>query len=126
MLEPADLDLGNIQMLQVDSYPLVVEALKQGGADAGLFLEDVFDDLSDPQREQLRPLAQSQINDISHVLLLGPRLLERREDARRFLLGMADESEGIDALAELGFAGWESMEQDDAEFMIDLMDALKA
>lgn len=126
MLEPADLDMGNIHMVHVDGYPALAEALLCGHADVGLFLESVFDELAEPVRAALRPLAQSRINDISHVLLLGPRLRERREDARRLLLGMADTPEGADALAQLGFAAWESMDQEDAELMIDLMDALKA
>ncbi|MDD5388243.1 MAG: PhnD/SsuA/transferrin family substrate-binding protein [Gallionellaceae bacterium] len=126
MLEPADLDLGNVHMVHVDGYPQLAEALLRGDADVGLFLEEVFDELAEPVRALLRPLAQSRINDISHVFLLGPRLRERCEDARRLLLGMADEPDGVDALTELGFTAWETMGQEDTELMIDLMDALKA
>jgi phosphonate transport system substrate-binding protein len=126
LLEPADLDLGNIQMVHVEAYLQVAEALTRGEADTGFFLEEAYASLPDSLRGQLFPLVQSRIDDISHVLLLGPRLADRQETLRQILLGMADEPEGRHALAQLGFSGWESMNGEDTEFMIDLMDALKA
>lgn len=126
MLEPADLDLGNIQLLQMESYPALAEALLRGDADVGFILEAFFDALPAATRQHLRPLAQSRINEISHVLLLGPRLAERAEEARRLLLGMAEDARGRHALDELGFVAWEGMDREVAEYMIDLMDALKA
>lgn len=126
LIEPADLDLGNIQMVHVEGYLQVAEALSHGVADTGFFLEEAYDCLPASMREKLHALVQSRIDDISHVLLLGPRLADRQETLRRLLLGMADESEGRRALAQLGFSGWESMTGEDTEFMIDLMDALKA
>lgn len=126
LIEPADLDLGNIQMVHVEDYLQLAEALSRGEADTGFFLEEAYTSLPDSLRGQLFPLVQSRIDDISHALLLGPRLAERQETLRHLLLGMADEPEGRHALAQLGFSGWESMNGEDTEFMIDLMDALKA
>ena len=126
MLEPADLDGGNTQRIKVDSYPLVAKALMHGDADVGFFLEEAFDELSKLVRKELRPLVHSQVSDIAHVMLVGPRLAQRREDVRRVLLGMSGEAKGTEVLAELGFAAWEKMDQEDTEFMIDLMDTLKA
>lgn len=126
LIEPADLDLGNIQMVHVEGYLQVAEALLRGEADTGFFLEEAFASLPDSLRGQLFPLVQSRVDDISHVLLLGPQLADRQETLRHLLLGMADGPEGRHALAQLGFSGWESMNDEDTEFMIDLMDALKA
>lgn len=126
LIEPADLDLGNIQMVHVDGYLQLAEALLRGEADTGFFLEETFDCLPTAMREKLHALAQSRIDDISHVLLLGPRLAERQETIRRLLLGMGETPEGRSALAQLGLSGWESMNGEDTAFMIDLMDALKA
>jgi phosphonate transport system substrate-binding protein len=126
MLEPADLDRGNTQLVRVSSYPLVAKALMRGDADAGFFLAEAFDELSNLVRSQLRPVVRSQVSDISHVLLVGPRLAERRDEVRQVLLGMSDGGKGSEVLAELGFARWESMDREDTEFMIDLMDTLKA
>ncbi len=125
LLEPADLDAGNIEIEQVDSYPLVAKALLRGTADVGFFLEESYDELTDLVRNQMRPLVRSQIFDICHVLLVGPRLSGRREEVRRVLLEMADDTRGADILRELGFLSWENVEDEDTEFMIDLMDTLK-
>jgi phosphonate transport system substrate-binding protein len=126
MLEPADLDRGNIQPVRVNSYPLVAKALLRGNADVGFFLAEAFDELSNLIRDQLRPVVHSEVSDISHVLLVGPRLAARHNDVRQVLLGMSNPGKGSEVLAELGFAGWESMDREDTEFMIDLMDTLKA
>ena len=126
LLEPADLDRGNLQLIRVNSYPLVAKALMHGDAEVGFFLAEAFDELSALVRSQLRPLVHSQVNDFSHVLLLGPRLAQRRDEIRQVLLDMSKGGKGGDVLAELGFAGWESMGHEDTEFMIDLMDTLKA
>lgn len=125
LLEPADLDATNIEIEQVDSYPLVAKALLRGSADVGFFLEESYDELTGLVRNQMRPLVRSQIFDIWHVLLVGPRLSERREEVRRVLLGMVDDTSGAEILKELGFSSWESVEDEDTEFMIDLMDTLK-
>jgi hypothetical protein len=39
---------------------------------------------------------------------------------------MSDDAKGSEILAELGFVAWENMDREDTEFMIDLMDTLKA
>lgn len=126
LLEPASLGRDNTQVITVESYPLVAKALIRGEAEVGFFLAEAFEELSGLVRRQLRPLVHSQINDFSHVLLLGPRLAERREELSHVLLGMPAEAKGRDVLAELGFAAWERVSQEDTEFMIDLMDTLKA
>jgi phosphonate transport system substrate-binding protein len=129
MLEPADLDRDTIQMVNVNSYPLVAKALMCGEADVGFFLEESFAELSGIVRRDLRPLATSRIDDIVHVLLIGPRLSARREDFCRILVAMAkgttDAVQGASMLDELGFSEWEIVSQEDTEFMIDLMEALK-
>lgn len=126
MLEPADLDGSNVDSTRVNSYPLVAKALLKGDADVGFFLAEAFDELSNLVRNQLRPLVRSQVNDIAHVLLVGPRLARRCEDVRQVLLRMAAGGNGASILAELGFVGWDAMNREDTEFMIDLMDTLKA
>lgn len=126
MLEPADLDRGNTQLVRVDSYPLVAKALMRGDADAGFFLAESFDELSNLVRGQLRPVVHSQVSDITHVLLVGPRLADRCDEVRQVLLGMSGSAKGQDILADLGFDAWERMSREDAEFMIDLMDTLKS
>ena len=125
-LEPADLDRHNTQPVSVDSYPLVAKALFNDDADVGFFLEDAYSELSNLVRKELRELVRSQISDITHVLLSGPRLTEHRERLIQTLSAMPGEPKTAAMLEELGFSRWQVVDREDTEFMIDLMDALMA
>lgn len=126
MLEPADLDDSNTRSIHAASYPLVAKALLRDEADVGFFLEEAFNDLSNLVKSQLRPLVRSQISDISHVFLVGPRLADKRDAIQGVLMNMMADAKGMAVLTELGFSAWEVLHQEDTEFMIDLMDTLKA
>jgi phosphonate transport system substrate-binding protein len=124
MLEPADLNVDNIHRNQVSSYPVVAKQLIRNEADAGIFLKQAFDDLSAYTRAQLKVLVESEIDVIYHALLVGPQLADKQEQIRQLLLGMEDDDKGAGVLASLGFQGWENVDEEDMEFMIDLMDTL--
>lgn len=124
MLEPADLSADNIHQSQVVSYPIVAKQLIRKEADVGFFLKESFDDLSAFTREQLKVLVESEISVIYHVLLVGPQLVGKQEQIRQLLLGMAQDAKGASVLKSLGFQGWENVDEEDVEFMIDLMDTL--
>lgn len=124
MLEPADLSAQTVQLHTVDTYVLVAKQLLQGHADAGFFLRDAFLNLSGMIREQLRELVRSEIHVIRHVLLAGPRMQAQAQTLRTLLPSMATDPKGAGVLASLGLQGWELQEQEDTEFMIDLMDTL--
>ena len=124
MLEPADLSTQNVETQTVDTYVLVAKQLLQGKADVGFFLRDAFEGLSGMIRRQLNELIRSEIYVIRHVLLAGPRLQERQDDLRKLLPDMATDSKGKGVLDSLGLQGWELQDQEDTEFMIDLMDTL--
>ena len=124
MLEPADLDASNTKRQMVDSYVLVAKHLIRGDADVGFFLKDAFDNLSRFTREQLSVLVESQISLIHHSLLVGPRLAAQAEQIRELILTMADDPKGAGVLKSLNFDDAVAVDQEDAEFMIDLMDTL--
>ena len=124
MLEPADLGKDNTKRLIVDSYPIVAKNLIQGNVDVGFFLKEAFDNLSRFTKEQLKVLVESEISIIHHSLLVGPRLAAQAEQIRALLLTMTSNPKGMGVLESLHFDGWETVEQEDAEFMIDLMDTL--
>jgi len=124
MLEPAELNADNTSRETKDSYPLVAKAVIQGQADLGFFLAEAFESLSGITRKQLRPLVASQIQIIHHAMLAGPKLAERRDELRDQLTGMAADPKGPGVLQSLGFASWEAVEDEEMEFMIDLMDTL--
>lgn len=125
MLEPADLDNTCIQRITCDSYVLVAKEVLRGTADVGFILKDSFEEFSKMLKSQLRPLVVSSIRDIYHTLLVGPRLAARHEDLQMLLVNMEHYDKGPGVLNSLGFHGWEIVEQEDMEFMIDLMDTLE-
>lgn len=126
MLEPADLDASTIEAIQRPTYVLVAQSLLSGGADVGVFLAGAYDNLANVTRSRLRPLVTSQIGVISHMLMIGPRLLDHADVLRDTLIGRGDDPK-LRAITEgLGFSGWLPVEVEDSEFMIDLIDTLLA
>jgi len=124
MMEAADLNAGNIQLNVYDSYVLVAKHLLQGNVDAGFFLAEAYNDLSNMVKKQLRTLICSQISVIHHSLMIGPRLAGRRDEIRGLLMAMNNDKKGNDILQSLRFQAWVDVDDDEMEFMIDLMDAL--
>lgn len=124
MLEPADLNTENTTTSTVDSYPLVAKQLLQENADIGFFLDDSFNNLSKFVKEQLSPLICSQIYVIRHVMLAGSRLEGTHKELKEVLLNMPNDEKGPGVLKSLGISNWENQDQEDTEFMIDLMDTL--
>jgi len=124
MLEPADLHRENVTQQQAGNYVLVAKALLRGEADAGFFLKEAYDDLSRIIREQLRVLITSQIGVIQHCMLAGPRAAELREPMIAAMLEMVDDAKGKGVLEAMGLQGWDRLDHEDTEFMIDLMDTL--
>ena len=126
MLEPANISTETMVAVERATYVLVAKALLDGKAEVGAFLDEAFAGLSTLVRSQLRPLVTSQISVIHHALMVGPRLAPHRETLLGVLRGMADDPAGARVLGELGIAGWQPMEHEEAEFLIDLMDTLAA
>lgn len=124
MLEPGDLDAHNTQSLPCDTYVQVAKHLLRGDADVGIFLAEAFDDLSEMIKKQLKVLVRSQISVIHHSLLIGPGLLDKREYFQRCLIAMTGDEKSRDVLKSLGFDAWEKVDDEEMEFMIDLMDTL--
>jgi phosphonate transport system substrate-binding protein len=124
MLEPAGLNEENTHREVKNSYPLVAKAIIQRQADVGFFLAEAFDSLSGITRSRLRPLVISQIQIIHHALLVGPRLVEKRESMCKILTGMQRDPKGEGVLKSLGFVGWDVLDDEEMEFMIDLMETL--
>ena len=124
MLEPADLNTKNIELIQCDSYVLVAKQLLRETSDVGFFLEEAYHDLSAMVREQMRTLVTSQIQIIQHVLLVGPKLASRKDELIKLLETMHENEKGQGVLDSLGIKSWQHLEQEEVEFMIDLMSTL--
>ncbi len=124
LLEPADVLPADVTWLLADSYQASARQLIKKEADLAFFLADAFASLSRLTRSQIRPLVHSAINTISHVVLAHPRIADNLPSGRNALLSLRDEA-GQPVLDALGMSeGFEAMAQEDAEFMLDLMDTL--
>jgi ABC-type phosphate/phosphonate transport system substrate-binding protein len=125
LLEPADIGLADIQWVIVDSYQAAARMAIKQEVDAAFFLADSFASLSRMTRSQIRPLVESAIHDISHVVLAHPRVAAQLPALSAALLALQKDEAGQSVLAALGMSdGFEPITQEDAEFMIDLMDTL--
>lgn len=124
MLEAGDLNAGNIQTSIYDTYILVAKQLLKGNADIGIFLAEAFDDLSNMTKNQLRILVRSQISVIHHSLMIGPKLTTRRDEFQDLLVAMNTDEKGKGILKSMGFDAWVKVDDEEMEFMIDLMDTL--
>lgn len=125
LLEPADLTENDIQWQVVESYQAAARLTIKGETDVCFLLAEAFHSLSRLTLSQLRPLVESKLADISHVVLVHPRVEESRSKLSQALVGLKGSEDGQPVLDELGIpSGFEPMEAEDAEFMIDLMDTL--
>jgi phosphonate transport system substrate-binding protein len=124
MLEPGDLDKDNIVSVTVDNYVLVAKHLLKGEADVGIFLAEAYDGLSSVIKRQLKILVRSQIGVVHHALMIGPALHGRREELQQLLVSMDQDEKGRGVLSSLGYTAWENVDDEEMEFMIDLMDTL--
>ncbi|MBL8453401.1 MAG: phosphate/phosphite/phosphonate ABC transporter substrate-binding protein [Zoogloea sp.] len=124
LLEPANLDAGNIRELRRETYIQVTKALLRGDADAGFLPVEAFNGLSPLVRRDLRVLVTSQIQVIHHVFLVGPALLPHAEAVTRLLLSMHQTEKERAMLTALGASRWQALEQEDVEFMIDILSTL--
>lgn len=125
MLEPANLSTENTQSQIVDTPVLVAKKLFQHQADIGFFLKDAYHDLSAFIKKQLRILVTSQIHVITHSVLISPRIKALHHDIQTALLNMQNLPKGQGVLNSMNISEWEIQTQEDAEFMIDLMDTLQ-
>lgn len=124
MLEAGDLDASNIATHFYHNHILIAKSLIQGEADIGIFLAQAYDDLSNLTKNRLKILVRSQISVIHHSLMLGPQLVARRDEIQNRLLAMNTDEKGKSVLTSLGFDTWVKVEDEEMEFMIDLMDTL--
>ncbi len=125
LLEPADIAQNNLNIIEQPSYVQVAKALIQGGAQAGFFLGESFEELSSLVKNQLKPVVSSRIYVVCHAMLLSPAHKSLRDALETALVAMKNNSADAKLLTELGLgSGFEAMGQEEAEFMIDLMDTL--
>lgn len=125
LLEPADLIESDLQWALLPSHQAVARQVIKGEVDAGFFLAEVFHSLSSITLRQLHVIIESAIHDITHVLLAHPRVQSDVELLCNTLCGLGRVPGDHDVLSALGLpAGFEPMDDEAADFMVDLMETL--
>lgn len=125
LLEPADLVENDIEWVTAENHQMAIRTVLNGEADACFLLASVYHSLAELTQSKLHVLVESLIEDISHVLLISPSAMEAFDSFQAILTGLSDTEAGKITLEELGFEqGFVAMEDEEMEFMIDLMETL--
>ncbi len=124
LLEAVDLEEADLSWDITETYQAAARKVIKGEAQAAFFLAEIFHSFSRLTKTQLSVLIESDLADISHVLLIK----EGFPDTQIFIeaiLNLHNDDDGKEALSELGMPeGFEAMSEEDGEFMIDLMQTL--
>ena len=124
MLEPADITPSDIETISCSNYITVAKKVISGEADIGFLLADAYNEFSNLVKKQLKPLITSKIHVLHHAFLTGPGFSEKHSKLQDILLSMQDNTTGLDILKNLEIRNWQVMDNDEAEFLIDLIDTL--
>ncbi len=124
MLEPADISPSDIETITCSNYITVAKKVISGEADIGFLLADAYDEFSRLVKNQVKPLITSKIHVLHHAFLTGPDFSEKHPNLQEVLLSMQNNTTGRDILKNLEIDNWEVMDNDEAEFLIDLIDTL--
>jgi len=124
MLEPADITPADIETITCSNYITVAKEVIRGEADIGFLLADAFDEFSSLVKKQVKPLITSKIHVLHHALLAAPDFADKQKKLQDALVSMQGDATGADILKNLEIQSWEPMDNDEAEFLIDLIDTL--
>lgn len=127
LLEPAGLSEQQWKTEYKDNFLMVTSALIRDQADIGVIQADVFASFNALTQKQLRVLLKSKINELSHVWLIHPSLADQIDAIRAPLVDMINHDEVKTILNDLGLPeGFEALDDETMEFMIDVVDTLRA
>ena len=124
LLEAVDIEDNDLNWSVTETYQAAARQVIKGEAQAAFFLAEIFHSFSRLTKAQLSVLIESDLADISHVLLIKDGFPDT-DILMDAILNLHNDDDGKEALAELGMPqGFEAMNEEDAEFMIDLMQTL--
>lgn len=124
LLEAVDIEEADLNWSVTETYQAAARQVIKGDAQAAFFLAEIFHSFSRLTKAQLSVLIESDLADISHVLLIKDGFPDT-DILMDAILNLYNDDDGKEALAELGMPqGFEAMNEEDAEFMIDLMQTL--
>ncbi len=124
LLEAVDIEEADLSWDVTESYQAAARKVIKGEAQVAFFLAEIYHSLSRLTKAQLSVLIESDLADISHVLLVKADFSDS-QILLEALLNLYQDEDGKRVLTELGMPqGFEAMSEEDGEFMIDLMETL--
>ena len=124
LLEAVDIEEADLNWSVTETYQAAARQVIKGEAQAAFFLAEIFHSFSRLTKAQLSVLIESDLADISHVLVIKDGFPDT-DILMDAILNLHNDDDGKEALTELGMPqGFEAMNEEDAEFMIDLMQTL--
>lgn len=124
LLEAVDVTENDLTFDITETYQAAARQVIQGKADVAFFISEIYHSLSNLTKSQLNVLIESDLAEISHVILVKDGF-EKANEIEQVILSLQNDDEGKAVLAELGMSqGFEAMSEEEAEFMIDLLDTL--
>lgn len=125
LIEPADLDENNVKFVQVGSGVVASKRVINNDADIAFIITKSYDVFSPLITNSLRELIRSQISVINHTLMVKPHVLEKVPNLPKILTEMHNTPNGKKILGHFDINHWVEVEEEEVEFMIDLMETLK-
>lgn len=126
LLESAGIGRNDINWIEVDSYQEVARRLIEQEADAGFFLASAYQNFRPSTKKGMKVLMESRINDLSHIVLLHPKYKDLYTSLQTAFVNMIKEPAGKMVLEDLNIPeGFAELGEEDAEFMIDLIETLR-
>lgn len=124
LLEAVDLSEEDLNFQIVETYQAAAKLVMQNQVDAAFFIAEIYHSLSTLTRSQLNVLIESNMADITHVVLAKPDF-PHAALIQEVLTSLNQDREGRVVLTELNVAdGFAPVDDEEAEFMIDLMETL--
>lgn len=125
LLESADIDSGNSTNIDCSSFIIAAKQVLKGDADIAFLPKSIYNSLSKIIKDQLRPLISSEISVIHHIFAGSEKSKEIHSAVSQALCELTEDDAGNNILSSIGIPSFSAMEQEEAEFMIDLMDTLQ-
>ena len=124
LLEAVDIEEADLRWDITETYQAAARKVIKGEAKVAFFLAEIFHSFSRLTKAQLSVLIESDLADISHVLLVKEDFVDS-QIVMQTVLNLHHDEEGKQVLTELGMPqGFKAMSLEDGEFMIDLMETL--
>ncbi len=125
LLESVDIDSSNSTQQEFSSFIIAAKQVLKGEADVAFLPKSIYDNLSAIIKDQLRSLITSEISVIHHIFAASEKSQSIHQEIQKAICELAEIPVGQDILTTIGISSFSSMDQEEAEFMIDLMDTLK-